>query len=307
MAKVNNKTKGFNSITRDLVYDNSLSDRARFLYVYMACKPPEWEYYQDKVAEELGYEKRTLRKYLDELIERGWIIEESQENPGKFGALQYTIEIERKGGVNLPIRKKTDMQKMRIAKNVDHRDIDNISSDINISSDKRNIDNKKRLSNDNPKNKRFVKPTIEQIQAYIDEKKLHFEAERFFDWYESKGWMVGKNHMKDWKAACRTWESMRKSEKREEKEESAQVQEMSEVEAIVWKNNQEWMEKKVPRLKDRITYNDFCEMRALAHFKSDVYADILMEIEKEGIIGNIVSEFDIRCQNAYYHRIWDNG
>ena len=131
MAKVNNKTKGFNSISRELVFDNVLSDRARFVYVYMACKPDGWDFFQDKVAEELGYKKATLRKYLDELIMRGWIVEEEQENEGKFGALQYTIENERKKGENLPIRKKPDTQKTRYGKNHNQKDIDNNSSPIN--------------------------------------------------------------------------------------------------------------------------------------------------------------------------------
>ena len=91
MAKVSNKTKGYNSISREVVFDNELSDRARFLYVYMACKPEGWEFYQDKVAEELGYKKDTLRKYLDELITRGWITELEQHNDGKFGCLEYII------------------------------------------------------------------------------------------------------------------------------------------------------------------------------------------------------------------------
>lgn len=149
MAKVNNKTKGFGSIPRDVVYDNGLSDRARFVYVYMACKPKNWEFYQDKVAEELGYGKDTLRKYLDELIIRGWITENEQQNDGKFGCLEYDIEIERKKG-NLPIRKKADTEKSRIGKIPNQRKIDNISSKHSLS-DNKEIENKKRLSNDNQK------------------------------------------------------------------------------------------------------------------------------------------------------------
>lgn len=53
--------------------------------------------------------------------------------------------------------------------------------------------------------KRFVKPTLEEVKAYVDEKNYNFEPEVFIDFYESNGWMVGKNHMKDWKAAVRTW------------------------------------------------------------------------------------------------------
>jgi hypothetical protein len=149
MAKVNNKTKGFGSIPRDVVYDNELSDRARFVYVYMACKPENWEFYQDKVANELGYGKDTLRKYLDELIIRGWITENEQQNDGKFGCLEYVIEVKRKVG-NLPIRKKADSEKTRNGKIPNQRKIDNISSKQSLS-DNKEIENKKRLSNDNQK------------------------------------------------------------------------------------------------------------------------------------------------------------
>ena len=150
MAKVNNKTKGFGSIPRDVVYDNELSDRARFVYVYMACKPENWEFYQDKVAAELGYGKDTLRKYLDELITRGWLTENEQHNDGKFGCLEYDIEVERKKG-NLPIRKKADTEKSRIGKIPNQRNIDNISSKHSLS-DNKEIEINKRLSNDNQKN-----------------------------------------------------------------------------------------------------------------------------------------------------------
>lgn len=56
------------------------------------------------------------------------------------------------------------------------------------------------------KAKRFVKPTINEIQDYCIERKNNVNAEQFFDYYESNGWKVGKNSMKDWKAAVRTWE-----------------------------------------------------------------------------------------------------
>lgn len=310
MAKFKNENKQFSSAPISLINDDTIPDRARFIYVYMNAKPEGWEFFHEPMAKALKIGVDTLKKYIDILIERGWLEKGDQQNEkGKFGAVEYTLKAFRKKTSN----KNTDTEKYRNGKIPQQ---DNNSTILNSPINKDNsiilnnpvIDKEeKRLSNDNPKNKRFVKPTIEQIQAYIDEKKLHFEADRFFDYYESKGWMVGKNHMKDWKAACRTWESMRKSEKREEKEESAQVQEMSEVEAIVWKNNQEWMEKMVPRLKDRITYDDFCKMRAMAHFKADVYADILVHIEKSGYDGDIVDEFDRMCETEYYERIWSNG
>ncbi|EHQ41513.1 Uncharacterised protein [Myroides odoratus] len=53
---------------------------------------------------------------------------------------------------------------------------------------------------------RFSKPTVEEIHEYCFERNNGIDAQRFFDHYESNGWMVGKTKMKDWKAAVRTWE-----------------------------------------------------------------------------------------------------
>lgn len=52
----------------------------------------------------------------------------------------------------------------------------------------------------------FVKPTIDEIQKYCDERNNGINAEAFYDFYESKNWYVGKNKMQDWKACVRTWE-----------------------------------------------------------------------------------------------------
>lgn len=54
--------------------------------------------------------------------------------------------------------------------------------------------------------KRFRKPTVEQIAAYCRERNNGVNAHQFWDFYEAKGWLIGKNPMKDWKAAVRTWE-----------------------------------------------------------------------------------------------------
>mgnify|MGYP007099691628 CR=1 FL=1 len=52
----------------------------------------------------------------------------------------------------------------------------------------------------------FVRPQLEEVKAYCDERKNGIDADKFFNHYESIGWKVGKNPMKDWKAAIRTWE-----------------------------------------------------------------------------------------------------
>ena len=54
--------------------------------------------------------------------------------------------------------------------------------------------------------KRFVPPTVDQVSEYCLERGNYVDPQRFVDYYSSNGWMVGKNKMKDWKAAVRTWE-----------------------------------------------------------------------------------------------------
>ena len=53
---------------------------------------------------------------------------------------------------------------------------------------------------------RFTPPTLEQVIDYCNERQNGVDPERFIDYYTSNGWKVGKNPMKDWKAAVRTWE-----------------------------------------------------------------------------------------------------
>ena len=59
---------------------------------------------------------------------------------------------------------------------------------------------------------RFHKPTVEEVRAFIQENNYHVNPNDFVNFYESKGWLVGKSPMKDWKAAVRTWESKEKNE-----------------------------------------------------------------------------------------------
>lgn len=67
------------------------------------------------------------------------------------------------------------------------------------------------------KRKVFQKPTIEEIKQYCTDRNNNVDAEQFYDFYESKGWKVGKEPMKDWKACIRTWEKNTKSVQRNEK------------------------------------------------------------------------------------------
>ena len=57
-----------------------------------------------------------------------------------------------------------------------------------------------------------IPPTIEAVRSYCKERNNGINAETFVDFYTARGWMIGKNKMKDWRAAIRTWEQRRKEE-----------------------------------------------------------------------------------------------
>lgn len=59
---------------------------------------------------------------------------------------------------------------------------------------------------DKPQKQRFAKPTLNEVSEYCRSRNNNVDPERFIDYYEANGWKVGKNPMKDWRAAIRTWE-----------------------------------------------------------------------------------------------------
>ncbi|MCQ2053350.1 MAG: helix-turn-helix domain-containing protein [archaeon] len=175
---------------------------------------------QDYIAEWAGITPRGVRKILESFIERGLISKryyaDSRGKGCEYKALiEFTDsnEISFSGNRNLVPEGQefssggigTQFPQYRNTVPV----VQELSSDNNIDN---NIDNiidnnvigasaKKRT----PK-KPFIKPSLEEVQAYCTEKHYSVNPQRFIDYYDSNGWKVGKNPMKDWKAAVRTWQ-----------------------------------------------------------------------------------------------------
>jgi hypothetical protein len=121
-----------------------------------------------------------------------------KDNDGKFYNERLKDEVDKRKAYSESRRnnrkKKEDM--IDISKTyVQHMENENENENV--------IKNKKITS--------FQKPTIEQVEEYMKERGMSNYASRFHNFYESKGWMVGKNKMKDWKAAVRNWEDDKKT------------------------------------------------------------------------------------------------
>ena len=115
----------------------------------------------------------------------------------------------------------------RIRTNAKHADNDNDNDNDN---DTNNDNNSKR------KSKRFSPPTLLEVEDYCFERKNTVDASKFIDYYTSNGWKVGKNAMKDWRAAVRTWEKTQKNNNNENKQRNgldADAQWRAEMEASI--------------------------------------------------------------------------
>ncbi len=73
------------------------------------------------------------------------------------------------------------------------------------------------------KKPRFYPPTLEELKKYIADNKYNVDPERFIDYYTANGWTVGKNRMKDWKAAVRNWDRSQKPGGRMRQESTAKT------------------------------------------------------------------------------------
>ena len=94
-------------------------------------------------------------------------------------------------------------------------------STINKNVKENNISNNIKKENNNINiitKERFKKPTLEEVQAYCSERNNNINAEKFINYYESKGWKVGNSPMKNWKACIRTWEIRNRQENKTEKD-----------------------------------------------------------------------------------------
>lgn len=140
-----------------------------------------------------GATKRTIDASLNELIERNLIVKVSEK---------INDVIHNKYKVNLNVLNCSSG--VEIAPGGKEIAPNNIEYNIE---EKENI-----IITNNIKEKNFKKPTLEELEAYINEKGYHFSASNFINYYDSVGWKIGKSPMKDWKAACRTWEAKYKND-----------------------------------------------------------------------------------------------
>lgn len=165
-------------------------------YVYISDNMP---YTDEMLSIIMNKPLTTIRLALDTFVKLGMIENDLKGiyllNFEKHQSLDKLEKIKEQN--RLRARKFREKQKL-LESNV----TETLCNDIDIDKEE-----DKEIDKDiNKKSNKFVKPTIEEVQQYCNERNNNINAEHFIDYYNSNGWKVGKNPMKDWRAAIRTWE-----------------------------------------------------------------------------------------------------
>ena len=169
-------------LSAEVRYDNRLRANTKLMYAEITalCNMNGKCFATNKYFSKLyNVGKGSVSGYINELVKYGYIKTEYKYKEGSK-EIEYRYINILKGSVS----EKGD----RVYPKTEQNNTTNINNNITYS------------------NKAFEKPTIIEISNYCKERNNNIDGEAFFDFYQSKNWMVGKNKMKDWKACVRTWE-----------------------------------------------------------------------------------------------------
>ena len=186
------KNKNYITMGKHHLKQKDMSLKAIGLLSIMLSLPEDWNYSVAGLTAIRSESKNTINAILQELEKFGYLVRTQIRNQnGTITGYNYDIYEE-------PYPKNPDMENPYL----ENPDLDNWYQLNNKELNTKELNNKK-IS------KAFQKPTREELEAYKKEKGLDFNPNDFIDYYESNGWKVGRNQMKDWKATARRWSSRR--------------------------------------------------------------------------------------------------
>ena len=200
--------ENFTVVDNAVIQNCNLSWEARGFFLFLLSLPDDWSFSIKGLVKQTGATEYTVKRLLKELQSEGYIVlTRHTDKNGKVTSWSWNIYESGKTvqKSNLPqVEITTSGKSQKVAKPdsgfTTCGEIDSIQSTNN------NKVLNKQSTKDNKVLGRFVAPTVEEVKAYCLERGNSVNPDQFVDFYTSKGWKVGKNPMKDWKAAVRTWE-----------------------------------------------------------------------------------------------------
>ena len=196
----------FFSIQNATARDERLSLAARGLLVFLLSMSDDWQFSVNGLAKQLGIGRNKIISLVKELQAAGYIsIEKETRQSGKFSGAAWTIretpenrspenQTTENGTAVVTAVPKTAVPKTGVRKT-------GLLRNTNIKKDQYIKEIPKSSSTTPRTREKFTPPTLEQVKAYCQERNNNVDPQRWLDHYTSNGWKVGRNPMKDWKAA----------------------------------------------------------------------------------------------------------
>jgi hypothetical protein len=193
------KKTDYTVIDNNIFKNQKLTLKAKGMICTMLSLPDDWNFSEEGLTSLSNDGISSIRSTLKELMEYGYLKRErNRDAKGILRDYVYTIyeepTLENQKQVEPTLEKpkleKPTLENLKTYKVLNNKVLNNKeTNNINIIS-----------------KERFKKPTLEEVKEYCLERNNSVDAELFINYYESNGWKVGKNSMKDWKACVRTWE-----------------------------------------------------------------------------------------------------
>ena len=170
----------------------------------------EWEWYDDNNTKILFLHlllkaNHKDKKYRGQIVKRGSLLtgRELLSKETGMSVMQIRTSLTKLKATNeITIRTSSQGTEIQVVKYNSYQVVTNEATNEQPTNNQRVTTNK----NVKKEKKVFIPPTFQEVSDYCLSRKNNVDAQRFVDFYTSKGWLVGKSKMKDWKAAVRNWE-----------------------------------------------------------------------------------------------------
>lgn len=214
--------------TDSKIVDN-FTPEDRYFYLYLLTNPHTnlsgcYEISHKQMSDETGYTKEVIERLLDRMEKVHDVIRFSKATKEililNWSKFNWTSSKDFQKPLIREINNIKDadfkgflQQKIDGVQTVLTPSYDGAGTTVTVTDNNNSINNINSVKDLKPKDsyKIFIPPTVSEVREYCLERHNNIDAECFVDFYTGKGWMIGKNKIKDWKACVRTWEKNREN------------------------------------------------------------------------------------------------
>ena len=183
----------YTPISNEILQNSELTPEEKSILVHLLSLPEDWVVYKGIIWRNMNMGRDRFNKNWKGLVDKGYIV----------SIRVIDTETNLIKGWNHIVYEEPVLSEFTELPNDQDSDLLNFSHSENQSVYKEIKEQKNKITKDI-----FIIPTVEELQNEFPQ----LDSQRFHDFYSSKGWMIGKNKMKDWKAAARNWLSNNKKD-----------------------------------------------------------------------------------------------